>query len=70
MANSKPITVKLYFTLSDGKYIYMFMEACLGGELWVSLKANKRFTEPRTQFYVACIVEAIEVVTGLLNKIT
>ena len=39
----------------------MFMEPCLGGELWISLKANKRFNESRTQFYVACIIEAIEV---------
>ena len=55
------IKVKLFFTLTDGKFIYMFMEPCLGGELWISLKANKRFNESRTQFYVACIIEAIEV---------
>jgi len=52
--------VKLWFTLKDAKYVYMFMEACLGGELWLNLKANKRFSENRAQFYTACIIEAIQ----------
>ena len=46
----------------------MFMEPCLGGELWISLKANKRFNESRTQFYVACIIEAIEVSIFVVGK--
>ena len=43
MNNENLKQVKLWFTLKDAKYVYMFMEACLGGELWLNLKANKRF---------------------------
>ncbi|NWV15290.1 KGP2 kinase, partial [Ptilonorhynchus violaceus] len=33
-----PFIVKLYRTFKDNKYVYMLLEACLGGELWSLLR--------------------------------
>ncbi|KAL5102990.1 cGMP-dependent protein kinase isozyme 2 form cD4/T1/T3A/T3B [Taenia crassiceps] len=51
--------VRLYRTFKDRKYLYLLMEACLGGELWTVLRNRLSFTEAATQFYVACVVEAL-----------
>ncbi|XP_054723971.1 cGMP-dependent protein kinase, isozyme 2 forms cD4/T1/T3A/T3B-like isoform X2 [Uloborus diversus] len=52
--------VKLYRTFKDRKYLYMLMEACLGGELWTLLRDRGSFDDSTTRFYVACVINAFD----------
>ncbi|KAG7214463.1 hypothetical protein INR49_026894 [Caranx melampygus] len=40
-----PFVVKLYRTFKDNKYVYMLLEACLGGEIWSLLRDRVRGPE-------------------------
>lgn len=55
-----PFIVKLHRTFQDSKYLYMLMEPCLGGEIWTLLRRNKRFSDETAQFYVGCVILALD----------
>ncbi|XP_014459664.1 cGMP-dependent protein kinase 2 [Alligator mississippiensis] len=55
-----PFIVKLYRTFKDSKYVYMLLEACLGGELWSLLRDRGSFDESTAKFCVGCVTEALE----------
>ncbi|XP_071411912.1 cGMP-dependent protein kinase 2 [Pithys albifrons albifrons] len=55
-----PFIVKLYRTFKDSKYVYMLLEACLGGELWSLLRDRGSFDEFTTKFCVGCVTEAFD----------
>ncbi|KFQ27920.1 cGMP-dependent protein kinase 2 [Mesitornis unicolor] len=55
-----PFIIKLYRTFKDSKYVYMLLEACLGGELWSLLRDRGSFDEATTKFCVGCVTEAFE----------
>ncbi|XP_077378759.1 cGMP-dependent protein kinase 2 isoform X2 [Festucalex cinctus] len=58
-ANS-PFVVRLFRTFRDDKYVYMLLEACLGGEVWSLLRDRESFDETTSKFCVGCVTEALE----------
>ncbi|XP_075934375.1 cGMP-dependent protein kinase 1-like [Anarhichas minor] len=51
--------IRLYRTFRDSKYLYMLLEACLGGELWTQLRDRGSFDDGITRFYTGCVIEAL-----------
>ncbi|CAD5111405.1 DgyrCDS715 [Dimorphilus gyrociliatus] len=60
MEADSPFIAKLFKTFRDRKFVYLLMEACLGGELWTVLRINGTFDDPTARFCVACVLEAFE----------
>ncbi|XP_050441738.1 cGMP-dependent protein kinase, isozyme 1-like [Adelges cooleyi] len=57
---SSPFIGKLYRTYKDDKYVYMLMEACLGGEIWSLLRDRRCFDDNAACFVAACVLEALD----------
>ncbi|XP_073241491.1 cGMP-dependent protein kinase 1-like isoform X1 [Porites lutea] len=58
MESNCPFIVRLYKTFTNNKYLFMLLEACLGGELWTILRDKGSFDDGTTRFYVGCVIEA------------
>nr|XP_006630513.1 PREDICTED: cGMP-dependent protein kinase 2-like isoform X1 [Lepisosteus oculatus] len=56
--------VRLFRTFRDNKYVYMLLEACLGGELWSILRDMCFFEEPTARFCIGCVLEAFDYLHG------
>ncbi|XP_041666926.1 cGMP-dependent protein kinase 1-like [Cheilinus undulatus] len=59
MEAHSPFIIRLYRTFRDSKYLYMLLEACLGGELWTLLRDRGSFDDGTTRFYTGCVIEAL-----------
>ncbi|XP_065198632.1 cGMP-dependent protein kinase 1-like [Sycon ciliatum] len=55
-----PYIARLYRTFRDSRFLYLLVEACLGGELWTVLRNKSHFDDPTARFYIACVIEAFE----------
>ncbi len=51
---------RLYRTFKDAKYVYMLMEACLGGEVWTILRDKGSFDESIARFIAGGVLNALE----------
>ncbi|KAK7901684.1 hypothetical protein WMY93_018453 [Mugilogobius chulae] len=47
-------------TFRDQKFVYLLLEACLGGELWTVLRDKSFFDESTARFCSACVIEALQ----------
>lgn len=59
MSCRSPFICRLYRTFRDNKYVYLLLEACLGGEVWSLLRDRGSFDDPTARFVTACVTEAI-----------
>ena len=57
--------LQLVTTFKDDNYIYMLLELCQGGELFLRLLEEQVLSENQTRFYAGCVVLALE---GLHNS--
>lgn len=55
-----PFIVKLHYAFQTPRKLYLVMDFLPGGELFTTLRKQGRFDEPRTIFYAAEILLAIE----------
>ncbi|KTG36437.1 hypothetical protein cypCar_00001268 [Cyprinus carpio] len=60
LETNSPFIVKMYCTFKDNKYVYMLLEACLGGEIWSLLRDRGSFDEYTAKFCVGCVTEAFD----------
>ncbi|XP_067871204.1 cGMP-dependent protein kinase 2 [Heterodontus francisci] len=55
-----PFIVRLFRSFKDNKYVYMLLEACLGGEIWSMLRDRGCFDELTAKFCISCVTEAFD----------
>lgn len=57
---NSPFICRLYRTYRDSKFVYMLLEACMGGEIWTILRDRGNFDDATTQFITGCVLQAFE----------
>ncbi|XP_048391936.1 cGMP-dependent protein kinase 2 isoform X2 [Stegostoma tigrinum] len=55
-----PFIVRLFRSFKDNKYVYMLLEACLGGEIWSILRDRGCFDGFTAKFCTSCVTEAFD----------
>ncbi|XP_065357479.1 cGMP-dependent protein kinase, isozyme 1 [Calliphora vicina] len=61
---NSPFICRLYRTFRDEKYVYMLLEACMGGEIWTMLRDRGSFDDNAAQFIIGCVLQAFEYLHG------
>ena len=62
---NSPFCISLLATFKDDRYVYLMMNSCLGGELWLHLKHKGSFRESAARFYVASVIEGLAYVHSI-----
>ncbi|XP_052837847.1 cGMP-dependent protein kinase, isozyme 1 isoform X2 [Drosophila gunungcola] len=60
LSSRSPFVCRLYRTFRDEKYVYMLLEACMGGEIWTMLRDRGSFEDNAAQFIIGCVLQAFE----------
>lgn len=60
LSSKSPFICRLYRTFRDEKYVYMLLEACMGGEIWTMLRDRGSFEDNAAQFIIGCVLQAFE----------
>ncbi|KAL7742421.1 hypothetical protein ACLKA6_019052 [Drosophila palustris] len=60
LSSNSPFICRLYRTFRDEKYVYMLLEACMGGEIWTMLRDRGSFEDNAAQFIIGCVLQAFE----------
>nr|XP_049466556.1 cGMP-dependent protein kinase, isozyme 1 [Anopheles coluzzii] len=60
LACQSPFICRLYRTYKDAKFVYMLLEACMGGEVWTILRDRVTFEDSTAKFIVACVLQAFD----------
>lgn len=65
-----PFIVNMKYAFQDVENLYLVMDLMTGGDLRFHIGRHKQFTEKQTQFFVACIVTALEYVhlNGVIHR--
>lgn len=54
----------MHYAFQDRECLYLVMDLLLGGDLRYHIARQRKFTETETKFFIACLVQALEVVHG------
>ena len=49
-----------YFNFRDRQFVYLLLDACLGGEVWTMIQNQGPFNERQSHFVIGCVIEAID----------
>ncbi|KAH8246650.1 hypothetical protein KR038_000567 [Drosophila bunnanda] len=60
LSSKSPFICRLYRTFRDEKYVYMLLEACMGGEIWTMLRDRGSLEDNAAQFIIGCVLQAFE----------
>ena len=44
----------------DRQFVYLLLDACLGGEVWTMIQNQGPFNERQSHFVIGCVIEAID----------
>ena len=55
-----PFIVNMHFAFQDSEHLYLVIDLLTGGDLRYHICKHRRFNESQTQFFIACIIAALE----------
>jgi serine/threonine protein kinase len=59
-----PFMVNIQYAYQDREKLYLVMDLMPGGDLRYHISKQRRFSEPQTRFFIACILASLEYLHG------